>query len=260
MDVINVDEESREKEKDRYVKECRECLDNPWKVVFCYTLRKKRPDLRTIEELATVILGDKEVATGPLLEKSCQVSARKAHDEAEEPQSIRQQRRYGCMKMGTVGKSQNDGWLRCVRESGKLLRYLRKQVYGGGIRARFRVALQILRAFDHKACYDCREQAQSDRASAEVRMTWKERQDAHRSGCHLRLPSNFLCDLCQISLLVIDTCQWRTTLQASRCMYPLSERRQGWKSLQHLSYKPVFDNSTFYAFTHQGHCPSQKHI
>jgi hypothetical protein len=29
MDVINVDEESREKEKDRYVKECRECLDNP---------------------------------------------------------------------------------------------------------------------------------------------------------------------------------------------------------------------------------------
>ena len=43
MKVINVDE-SREKEKDKYVKECVVRLDNPWKVVFCHALCKKRPN------------------------------------------------------------------------------------------------------------------------------------------------------------------------------------------------------------------------
>ena len=101
-------------------------------------------------ELATIILGDKEVTTGPLLEKNRQECARRAHDEAEEPQRVCQQRRYGCIKRRTVRKSQNDGWLRCVRESGKLLGYLCMQVNRGGSR----VALQNLQAFDHKACYE----------------------------------------------------------------------------------------------------------
>ena len=157
MDVINVDEESREKEKDRYVKECGVRLDNPWKGYFVMPSAKKDAT-RTIVELATIILGDKEVTTGPLLEKSRQECARRAHDEAEEPQRVCQQRRYECIKRGTVGKSQNDGWLRCVRESGKLLGYLCKQVNRGGSR----VALQILQVL---------RTGQSDQASAEVRMT-----------------------------------------------------------------------------------------
>ena len=103
-------------------------------------------------ELATIILGDKEVARGTLLEKSRRESTRKTRDEAEKPQCSSTTQIWVHEK---VGKSQNDGWLRCVRESGKMLRYLRKQVYGGG----FRVALQILLAVDHKACYDRREQA-----------------------------------------------------------------------------------------------------
>jgi hypothetical protein len=75
MDVINIDKKSREKEKDGNVKERRECLDNPWKVVFYHTFCEKRPNARTIVELATVILGSKEITTGPLLEKGGQKSA-----------------------------------------------------------------------------------------------------------------------------------------------------------------------------------------
>ena len=88
MDVINVHKESREKEKDGYVEESRECVDDFWKVEFYHTFCKERPDARTVVELATVTLGDKEVATGPLLEKSSQKSAREAHDEADEPQYV----------------------------------------------------------------------------------------------------------------------------------------------------------------------------
>jgi hypothetical protein len=109
MDVINVDEESREKEKDRYVEESRECVDNFWKVEFYHTFCKERPDPSTVVELATMTLGDKEVATCPLLEKSSQKGAREAHDEADEPQCACQQGRGGRMKRGTVGESQNNG-------------------------------------------------------------------------------------------------------------------------------------------------------
>jgi hypothetical protein len=109
MDVINVDKESREKEKDGYVEESRECVDNFRKVEFYHTFCKERPDPCTIVELATMTLGDKEVATRPLLEKSSQKSTREAHDEAEEPQSACQQGRRGCMKRGTVGEGQNNG-------------------------------------------------------------------------------------------------------------------------------------------------------
>lgn len=108
MDVIDVDKESRKKEKDRYVEESRECVDDCWKVGFYHTLCKERPNPRTIVELATMILGNKEVATGPLLEKSSQKSAREAHDEAEELQCVCQQGRGGRMKRGKVGESQND--------------------------------------------------------------------------------------------------------------------------------------------------------
>lgn len=72
MDVIDVDKESRKKEKDRYVEESWECVNDFWKVEFYHTLCKERPNLRTIVELAAMTLGNKEVATGPLLEKSSQ--------------------------------------------------------------------------------------------------------------------------------------------------------------------------------------------
>jgi hypothetical protein len=109
MDVINVHKESREKEKDRYVEESRECVDNFRKVEFIHTFCKERADPRTIVQLATMTLGDKEVATGLLLEKSSQKSAREAHYKAVKPQCARQQGRRGRMKWGTVGKGQNDG-------------------------------------------------------------------------------------------------------------------------------------------------------
>ena len=83
VDGINVDKEAREKEKDRYVEECRECVDKFWKVEFYHTFCKERPDPCTIVEPATMILGDKKVATGPLLEKSGQKSAREAHNKAD---------------------------------------------------------------------------------------------------------------------------------------------------------------------------------
>ncbi len=124
MDVIYVDKESREKEKYRYVEESRECVDNFRKVEFHHTFCKEGPDTRTIVELATTTLGDTEVATGPLLEKSSQKSAREAHDEADEPQCACQQGRRGRMKRETVGEAQNNGWLRFVRGSSKLPRNL----------------------------------------------------------------------------------------------------------------------------------------
>jgi len=51
-----------------------------------HTFYKERPDPRAIVALATKTSGDKEVATGLLLEKSSKKSAREAHDEAEQPQ------------------------------------------------------------------------------------------------------------------------------------------------------------------------------
>lgn len=74
MDVINVDKEPCEKEKDRYVEESRECFDDFRKVEFHDTFCEEGPDTRTIVELATTTLGDTDVATGPLLEKSSQKS------------------------------------------------------------------------------------------------------------------------------------------------------------------------------------------
>jgi len=161
VDIINEDKESCEKEKDRYVEERRECVDNHWKVVFYHAFCKERPDSRTIVELATMTLGDKEIATGPLLQKSSQKSACKAHDETEEPQCARQQRGYGRMERGTVGESQNNRWLGCIRECSKLLRNLRKQVNRG----RSSVGLQVLEALNYEGCYNCREQTRLTRSS-----------------------------------------------------------------------------------------------
>ena len=67
MDVVNVDKKSREKEKGKNMNE---------RFYFVTPSAKKGSDLRTTVELAAVILGDKKIATGQLLEKSNQKSTR----------------------------------------------------------------------------------------------------------------------------------------------------------------------------------------